>query len=160
MTIRMPVYQFKREQKLNTTMEKAWDFISNPTNLKTITPEHMGFNITSGTLPNKMHEGQIIKYKVKPLLGISMSWVTEIAHVKEGLYFVDNQLHGPYKLWYHEHTLVPMTDGVLMKDTITYKPPIGFLGAVINYVIIKKELRNIFNFREKKLLHLFGPTNN
>jgi len=86
----------------------VWDFISSPANLKKITPDHMGFDITSGELPAKMYPGMIISYKVSPLLGLKMTWVTEITHVKEGAYFVDEQRVGPYALWHHEHFIEPI----------------------------------------------------
>lgn len=123
----MAFYQFYREQKLNASIEEIWDFISSPKNLKLITPKHMGFDITSKNLPEKMYQGMIISYKVSPLLGIKTNWVTEITHLKELEYFVDEQRIGPYAMWHHQHHLEPIQNGILMKDIVTYQPPLGFL---------------------------------
>ncbi|MBL7837108.1 MAG: SRPBCC family protein, partial [Bacteroidetes bacterium] len=102
----MSVYQIKTSQKLPISLEKAWDFLSSPYNLKTITPPHMGFNIINGVTENdKMFAGQIIVYKLSPLPGYKTEWVTEITHVKEGEYFIDEQRFGPYALWHHKHNL-------------------------------------------------------
>jgi ligand-binding SRPBCC domain-containing protein len=152
----MAVYQLKTEQKIPAGINEVWDFISSPANLKKITPEHMGFDITSGELPEKMYPGMIITYKVSPLLGIKMNWVTEITHVVDKEYFVDEQRVGPYAIWHHEHKLQPIEGGVLMKDIITYKPPMGFLGNIANSFFIRKQLEGIFQYREKAVEKSFG----
>ena len=116
----------------------------------------MGFNITSGDLPDKMYPGMIISYKVSPLLGIKMTWVTEITQVRDKKYFVDEQRVGPYAIWHHEHIIEKIDGGVRMKDIISYKPPLGFLGAIANSLLIKRQLKAIFDFRVKALESEFG----
>ena len=87
----MAFYQLIKKQKLPATINEVWDFISSPTNLKEITPEHMGFIVTSTINLEKMYPGMIIAYKVSPLFGIKINWMTEITHVKDHEYFVDEQ---------------------------------------------------------------------
>ena len=152
----MAVYQLHTEQKIPASLDEVWDFISSPKNLKEITPEYMGFDITSENLPDKMYPGMIIKYKVSPLPGLKMTWVTEITHVREKSYFVDEQRVGPYSIWHHEHKIQPIEGGVLMNDIITYKPPLGFLGAIANSIFIKKQLDVIFEYRKQALERIFG----
>ncbi|MEQ9289650.1 MAG: SRPBCC family protein [Cyclobacteriaceae bacterium] len=151
----MGVYQFKRQQVFNQPIDKLWDFVSNPGNLKKITPDYMGFDITSGDLPQEMYEGMIISYKVSPFLGIKTTWVTEITHVKVREYFVDEQRVGPYKLWHHQHFLESTEDGTVMSDIVTYQPPYGWLGSVANEILIKRKLGEIFDYRLEKLNELF-----
>jgi ligand-binding SRPBCC domain-containing protein len=155
-TTKMAVYQFRREQLVKTDISKLWDFVSSPENLKKITPTSMGFDITSSHLPEKMYRGMIIKYRVKPLAGIPVTWLSEITQVEEGKFFVDEQKAGPYKLWHHQHILEEKNDGVLMTDIVTYKPPFGFFGNIANSLVIKKKLKEIFNYREKALEEIFG----
>jgi len=152
----MPVYQFFKAQELSTSVEEVWDFIKDPRNLKEITPDYMGFLITSELLKNQMYPGQIISYVVKPILGIPMTWVTEITHVEEPNFFVDEQRKGPYKMWHHEHKLVKTENGVMMTDLITYEPPMGFLGAIANKLFIRKQLEAIFEYRRKVLDEKFN----
>jgi ligand-binding SRPBCC domain-containing protein len=152
----MKIYQLEKKQKIPGTIEKVWDFISSPHNLKKISPSYMGFEITSNNLPEKMYPGMIISYKVSPLLGIKLTWVTEITHVKEKEFFVDEQRVGPYSMWHHQHKIEPIENGVLMSDIVTYKPPFGILGQVSNQLFIKSQLERIFNFRETALENIFG----
>ncbi|WP_038528947.1 SRPBCC family protein [Formosa agariphila] len=152
----MAVYQFKREQFFNQSIDVLWEFISSPKNLKTITPDYMGFDIVSKDLPNAMYEGMIINYKVSPVLGIKTTWVTEITHVKNKHYFVDEQRVGPYKIWHHQHFLEETNGGTLMKDIVTYQPPFGILGVLANSIMIKHKLNEIFEYRNTVLNELFG----
>ncbi|MCX8010825.1 MAG: SRPBCC family protein [Ignavibacteria bacterium] len=152
----MGFYQFIRLQKIPASIDEIWDFISSPKNLKEITPEYMGFEITSKTPLGKMYSGMIISYKVKPIFRLKMTWVTEITHIKEKEYFVDEQRIGPYKMWHHEHKIEPIENGVLMTDIVSYKPPFGILGSLANELFIKKQLNEIFDYRRMILEKKFG----
>jgi ligand-binding SRPBCC domain-containing protein len=151
----MGFYQFKRKQKIDQPIEVVWDFISNPKNLKLITPDYMGFDITSKDIAKTMYPGMIISYKVSPLLGIKLNWVTEITHLTENKYFVDEQRVGPYKIWHHQHILEPSNDGTIMTDIVSYKPPLGIIGSLTNSMI-KNKLTEIFDYRNKVLSDIFN----
>lgn len=151
----MKIYRLESKQNLPISKEKAWKFLSNPKNLKTITPEYMSFDILSGA-DRPMFAGQIIQYIVTPLLGIKTKWVTEITHVVEGEYFVDEQRFGPYALWHHKHFIKEIPGGVEMEDIIDYKVPMGILGQLVHPFIVKPKLNEIFEYRRKKLIELFG----
>ncbi|WP_276371199.1 SRPBCC family protein [Chryseolinea sp. H1M3-3] len=145
-----------KTQKLPASVSEVWDFISSPVNLKEITPVHMGFEVTNGMGSEKMYPGMIITYKVSPLLGIRLNWMTEITHVKDLEYFVDEQRIGPYAMWHHQHKIEPIAKGTLMTDIVTYQPPFGFFGAIANTLIIKGQLQNIFEYRTIALEKRFG----
>ena len=147
----MAFYQLIKTQIVPASIDEIWEFISSPANLKKITPDYMGFDITSDNLAEKMYPGMIISYKVRPLLGIPMTWVTEITHVVEKKYFVDEQRVGPYALWHHQHFIEPYENGVMMRDIISYRPPLGFLGSIANALFIRKQLEGIFKYREAAL---------
>ncbi|NEW78420.1 MAG: SRPBCC family protein [Gelidibacter sp.] len=152
----MGFYQLKQTQRIKGTIDEVWNFIASPDNLKKITPDYMGFDITSGDLPEKMYPGMIICYKVSPLLGIKMNWLTEITQVNEKKFFIDEQRVGPYKIWHHQHHIEPIEGGVLMTDIVTYQPPMGFLGSIANTLIIKNKLAEIFDYRKNVLNQIFG----
>ncbi len=136
-------------------MQEGWDFLSDPKNLKTITPDYMGFEILSGA-DRPMYAGQVIQYIVTPVLGIKTKWVTEITHVKEGTYFVDEQRFGPYALWHHKHFLKEIDGGIEMEDIIDYKLPFGILGQWMHPILVRPKLKEIFEYRKNKLIELFG----
>ena len=151
----MKIYRLRSLQNLPISRKEAWNFLSDPKNLKVITPDYMGFEILSGG-DRPMYPGQIIQYLVTPLAGVKTKWVTEITHVKEGEYFVDEQRFGPYSLWHHKHFIKPIDGGVEMEDIIDYKLPFGFLGQLVHPFMVKSKLDEIFEYRRKKLIDLFG----
>jgi ligand-binding SRPBCC domain-containing protein len=151
----MKIYTKSSKQNLPISIQEAWEFLSNPKNLKTITPDYMGFIIESGA-DRPMFPGQIIEYIVTPVLGIKTKWVTEITHVQELRYFVDEQRFGPYSLWHHKHFLKEIPGGVEMEDVIHYKIPMGFIGQLVHPILVKPKLDEIFDYRRKKLIDLFG----
>ena len=151
----MKIYQHKTSQKLNISKNNAWDFFSNPSNLSKITPTWLNFEVKT-KLPEKMYSGMIITYFVRPLLNIPQIWVTEITHVNELNYFVDEQRFGPYKMWHHEHIFKPTDGGVIMEDIITYVVPFGFFGRIMNRLVIEKKINEIFNYRRNVLIKMFG----
>jgi ligand-binding SRPBCC domain-containing protein len=149
------LYTLHKKQKLSISLQEAWDFISNPKNLAVITPDSMGFKTLSGD-DRKMFAGQIIHYTITPVLGIKVQWVTEITHIQDKSFFVDEQRYGPYAFWHHKHFLKEIPGGVEMEDIVHYKLPMGFLGQLVHPFLVKPKLEEIFAYRQKKLIELFG----
>ena len=114
----------------------------------------MGF-IVKSEVPQKMYEGLMIAYTVKPLAGIPMNWVTEIKTVKDLQFFVDEQRVGPYKVWHHEHHFKAVEGGVEMTDIVTYVLPFGLLGRLVHPWLVRPKLEQIFAYRFKKVETLF-----
>lgn len=153
----MKIYRLKTKQTLPISLAEAWDFFSSPLNLKEITPDYMDFNITSDlTKESKMYPGMLISYTVKPLLGIPMTWVTEITQVKHHEHFIDEQRFGPYRMWHHEHFFKEVENGVEMTDEVTYVLPFGIFGRIGHGLFIKKQLEGIFDYRFKKVEEIFS----
>ncbi len=152
----MGIYRIYEKLTLPASLDEVWDFISSPRNLQDITPDSMGFKITTPHLPEKMYPGMMVGYKVSPILGIQITWLTEITQVEDKKYFVDEQRVGPYALWHHEHFIEPSENGVEMTDIVTYKLPLGFLGSLVHSLFVKKKLKGIFNYRTKVLEKRFG----
>jgi len=149
------VYSIKTVQLIRTDIDTAWDFFSSPVNLKTITPSGLGFDIISKHHGDKMYPGQIIEYKVSPVLGIPLYWMTEITHVQDKAFFVDEQRFGPYSMWHHQHHFTPTPKGVEMTDIVHYKLPLWILGDIAHAVFVRRQLQQIFDYRFKKVDELF-----
>ena len=153
------VYAFKTVQTIPVSLDAAWDFFSNPQNLATITPGGMGFKTISKFHGDTMYAGQVIEYKVSPVLGIPLYWMTEITHVSDKKYFVDEQRYGPYSMWHHQHHFKMVDGGVEMTDIVHYKLPVWFLGDIANTLFVKKQLQHIFEYRYKIVEQQFAVTN-
>lgn len=149
------VYSFKTTQLIPTDIQTAWDFFSNPNNLKDITPVDLGFKVISKYQGSTMYPGQLIEYTVSPLLGIPLYWMTEITHVEDKKYFVDEQRFGPYSLWHHQHHFKEVAGGVEMTDIVHYKIPFWFAGDIANTLMVRRQLKGIFDYRYKKVEEMF-----
>jgi len=152
----MSVHSFTVVQKIPADINKVWSFFSDPSNLKEITPTELKFEVLSAQINPDMYAGQIIEYYVRPLFNLRVYWMTEITHVDDKKYFVDEQRFGPYSFWHHQHHFKIIEGGVEMTDIIHYKIPLGFIGDIINTIFVRKELKRIFDFRFSKTEELFG----
>jgi len=152
----MAAHSIKTVQKIPISLERAWDFFSNPANLQAITPDNMGFQVISKHHGNIMYAGQIIEYRVKPVLNIPLYWMTEITQVKDKQYFIDEQRFGPYSLWHHQHHFKAIDGGVEMTDIVHYKNPMWVLGKLANALFVRQKLKGIFDYRFQKVEEMFG----
>lgn len=150
----MTLHTLEQEQFLPITLAEAWDFFSSPANLDEITPDDLGFKITS-PLAGRMFDGQIITYRVRLAPLVHVTWVTEIKCVEEGRAFVDEQRFGPYKFWHHRHEFEEVPGGVLMRDKVHYALPFGPFGAIAHALFVRRKLAWIFNFRRELLVRRF-----
>lgn len=151
----MSLHRFEGELTLPIELEEAWAFFSSPRNLAKITPPEMGFEVTS-PLPDEMYSGLIVTYRVRPMLGLPVTWVTEIKHVEPGVRFVDEQRMGPYRFWHHQHHFEAVPEGTLMRDIVHYSVPLGPLGDAVNSLLIAPRVRHIFEYRSEVLTERFG----
>lgn len=150
------MYLLERELTLATDAKTLWEFLATPANLNEITPPDLCFQVHSD-LPARMHNGLTILYTIKiPVFG-RRRWLTEIKHIREGVFFVDEQRLGPYKFWYHQHRIKPIGEQkTRMTDRVSYQLPYGFIGVVAHKIWVAKMLQRIFDFREQRLIERFG----
>lgn len=147
--------KLEQEQFLPISREEAWEFFSHPKNLDAITPDDLGFEITS-SLEERMYEGQIITYRIEIFPGIHAPWVTEIKSVTPGYAFVDEQRFGPYAFWHHRHSFEDTEGGTLMKDVVHWKAPFEPFSWPVKQLLVKPKVEKIFGFRKEILEKRFG----
>ncbi len=149
-----PLQSLTRRQHLPLSPAEAWDFFSRPENLARITPDDLGFEITS-PLQETMYAGMIVSYLVRPLAGIAVPWVTEVTHVREPWFFVDEQRSGPYRFWHHQHLFEPVGSGIRMTDLVHYQLPFGRIGHLLLGRTVASRLNGIFAYRARVLAEIF-----
>lgn len=151
----MRLHTIREKQTLNLSLSEAWTFFSNPRNLSLLTPPSLGLELDTEP-PQEMHPGMILEYRIRPLLGIPMRWVTEITHVVPLRLFVDEQRFGPYRFWHHQHLFRETPGGLEMEDIVHYALPFGPLGRVANALVTAGQVNRIFEFRRLFLERTFG----
>ncbi len=151
----MNLFVLKREQVLDISIIDAWEFFSNPINLKLITPPELGLAITSEN-SGEIYPGMIITYELNLTSFFKSVWATEITHVDKPTFFVDEQKVGPYSFWHHKHYFNPADTGTIITDMVHYSLPLGPLGKILNSIYIKKNLDHIFDYRGTVLDRIFS----
>jgi ligand-binding SRPBCC domain-containing protein len=151
----MDLYSIKANQYLPIDLIRAWNFFSNPRNLRQITPSWLDFKITN-EIPDEMYPGMIITYRHRTILGLPTTWVTEITHVENPYCFVDEMRSGPFRFWHHQHHFKPISHGIEMTDVVHYALKLGIFGQLIHHVLIRAKLNEIFAFRKQTLSEIFG----
>ena len=129
-------------------------FFSDPRNLARLTPPAMGFRIVEAP-DRELRAGDRMRYTIR-LLGIPVRWTTRIVRWDEGRSFSDTQESGPYRSWIHTHTFVPTAAGVEMRDRVEYEMPLGPIGRIAHALWVKRQLRRIFDFRERAIREIFA----
>ena len=150
----LQMHILKQQQFLPITIDQAWAFFATPKNLNEVTPEEMVFEILSD-LPDRMYEGLMITYRIRPMMNMPLNWVTEITHVREKEYFVDEQRQGPYQIWHHEHHFKAVEGGVMMTDLLHYDIGKSFFGWIAGKLFVHQKVKQIFDYRYKKLENYF-----
>lgn len=149
------VYRLERAQIVPISLDMCWAFFSNPRNLSVITPPWLDFSMLPET-PTEVYAGLVLRYDVRPLLGIRLRWVSEITHLREPHFFVDEQRFGPYRFWHHQHIFREVDDGVEVRDIVHYSVGLGPLGRVLHALAVRRKLGEIFDYRTKVLNELFA----
>ena len=152
----MKIYKKQWRQVVPGKIEDMWDFFSRPENLDEITPKDMQFEIMSDVEGIKMYPGITIDYKVSPFPFMKMNWRTEITEIKEGMYFIDEQRIGPYRIWRHQHHFEQQGEQVVMTDKLEYALPLGVLGRIANSLFVSNRIEEIFDYRFAKVEAIFG----
>jgi hypothetical protein len=149
------MYTLERQQRVAAPRHEVFAFFADAANLERMTPPLLGFEILTPQ-PILMHAGTHIDYRIK-LHGIPMTWQTLIESYEPDDRFIDVQLKGPYKVWHHTHTFADAPDGgTELGDCVRYVLPFGLLGTIAHALVVKRQLRQIFDYRAEVMRELFG----
>ncbi len=156
--IQIHPHPFTRNQMRLTTeswlprpVSEVFEFFADAANLESITPPSLKFRIQTPQ-PIEMSTGTLIDYQLR-LHWVPIRWQTEISVWEPPHRFVDRQLRGPYRIWEHTHTFKQVDDGTLVRDDVDYASP-G--GRVIERLLVRRDLRRIFEYRHQRLHSIFG----
>ena len=151
----MKLYTLNKEQVISKNISEVFDFFSKPENLSTITPPKMNFHILTPS-PINMKKGALIDYTIN-IMFIPIRWRTLITKYDPPYSFIDQQIKGPYSRWHHTHTFTKINENeTLIKDTVLYSVPLGFIGRIVHWIYIERDLKKIFSYRKKKINEIFS----
>ena len=147
----MRIFEFRARTRVPRPRAEVFAFFADAGNLQELTPPWLRFEVLTPR-PIEMRPGALIDYRLRLRL-IPIRWRTEITAWEPPRRFVDEQLRGPYRLWIHEHTFEEDGDGTLCGDFVRYAVP---FGALANRLLVARDVRKIFAYRERRLQEIFG----
>jgi ligand-binding SRPBCC domain-containing protein len=148
------IERLERVQVVTRPLQEVFDFFSRAENLERITPPWLSFGLlTPG--PIEMRTGTTIGYRLR-LHGVPLTWVSVIELWDEERGFVDRQLHGPYRLWRHQHEFTEIDGGTRVHDRVDYALPLGRLGWLVGMPLVRRDLARIFDYRRAAAAVLLG----
>ena len=154
-------YRLVRRQLVLAAFDDVVSFFMRAENLQSVTPPWLGFRIVRAS-DAVIRPGTRIEYRIS-LHGLPLSWVTRIDECSigdGGAHFVDSQERGPYRLWRHTHAFTAAIDGVFVDDVVEYELPFGPLGAIAHALFVRRQLRQIFDYRELAVERAFSARSN
>ena len=149
----MKLYTLNHHLMIRRSLEEVFAFFSRPENLALLTPPSLGFQILTPS-PIEMKEGAVIDYTLQ-LFGLTRRWTTLITDFTPPIHFADLQLRGPYAYWHHSHMFSATDEGTLMTDVVRYALPLGILGQRAHELVVKHQLKGIFEYRKAVLATVF-----
>ena len=152
----MKTYRLECSMSVPVSLREAFAFFEDPRNLERITPPWLQLRILS---PERvvMRKGAEIHYEIR-WLGLPLKWKTVIAEYEPPFFFVDVETSGPYAYWHHRHDFKPSEYGALVSDRVDYALPLGLLGRLAHRMKVRKQLEDIFDYRQKALSEILTGT--
>jgi ligand-binding SRPBCC domain-containing protein len=149
----MASHVLERTQLIPRPRPEVFAFFADAHNLERITPPTLHFRICTPS-PIEMRAGTLIDYRLS-LFGVPFRWRTLIEAFEPETRFVDVQLQGPYRRWHHAHAFEDAPGGTLMRDRVEYELPLGPLGGLAHALLVRRQLRAIFDHRREAIARLF-----
>lgn len=151
----MTVHRLVATQLVARPADELVPFFEDPRNLGRLTPSSMGFELLTHDVA--LRPGLEVRYRVRPLFGVPLTWTTRISEADSAHGFVDVQARGPYREWEHRHRFEPIDGGTVIHDEIRYRLPLGPLGDLAHALVVRRELEWIFRFRAAAIRAVFAP---
>jgi len=149
----MRVFEYRATTRVPRPLAEVFAFFTDAANLEKLTPPWLRFEILTPP-PIEMRPGTLIDYRIH-LRFIPLRWRTRITAWEPPHRFADEQIKGPYRLWLHEHTFEVDGDATICGDYVRYAVP---FGALANRLMVARDVRKIFAYREKRLKEIFGSS--
>lgn len=148
-----PCFVLRCSMVTEAKLADVFRVFENPYNLAKITPPWLNFHVVTPDV--EMRRGALIDYTIR-WMGLPMNWRTLISEYEAPRAFVDEQLKGPYTVWRHLHTFDETDRGTRIMDQVRYVLPLGPLGRAAHTVMVERQLKGIFRFRQRALAPMLG----
>lgn len=90
--------------------------------------------------------------------GIKQHLTSQITLLERPHRFTDEMVRGPFKELHHIHEFVPQENGVLMRDRFTFRSPLGYLGWIVDKLVLERYMRKLLLLRNQRIKQVAEET--
>jgi ligand-binding SRPBCC domain-containing protein len=106
-----------------------------------------GERAVGGVTNGIMQLGDTVTWRARHF-GIAFQMTAAITEYQYPSRFVDEQLHGPFRRWWHEHRFAATADGkTVMTDVVRFQSPLGPLGSLADLLLLDHYLPHLLRQR-------------
>jgi ligand-binding SRPBCC domain-containing protein len=106
-----------------------------------------GERAIGGMTSGIMKLGDTVTWRARHF-GIVFQMTAAITEYQYPSRFVDEQLHGPFRRWWHEHTFTAGANGTtVMTDVVLFQSPLGDLGSLADRLVLDRYMRRLLRQR-------------
>lgn len=101
----------------------------------------------AGVTSGQMALGDVVTWRARHF-GVPFTMTSAITAYDTPHQFIDEQVTGPFSVWWHEHTFEDAPDGgTVMTDRVRFQAPLGPLGLVAETVVLNRYLPRLLEQR-------------
>ncbi|MGV9295723.1 SRPBCC family protein [Amycolatopsis sp. NPDC003676] len=110
-----------------------------------------GERVVGGVRSGRMRLGDTVTWQARHF-GLRWQMTSLISVHEPPGRFVDEQVRGPFRRWRHEHRFEPDGNGgTLMRDTVDFAAPLGWLGRTAEAVALNRYLPKLIRIRNEQV---------
>lgn len=141
----MPIIKLWTEIKAD--QEIVFD-LARSIDLHKISTEHTNERAIAGKTKGLIGLDETVTWRAKHF-GIYQKLTSKVTEFDRPNYFADEMVKGAFKRFRHEHHFVALSGGTLVTDIFDYTSPFGFLGRLIDKLILEKYMTELLATRNE-----------
>ena len=103
---------------------------------------HTGERAVAGRTSGLIELGEQVTWEARHF-GVRQRFTSRITAFDRPRYFQDSMIRGAFRSFVHDHYFEPCADGTNIRDVLTFRSPLGFVGAVVDRLIMSGYLRRL-----------------
>jgi ligand-binding SRPBCC domain-containing protein len=155
-------HSFQTEQWVPYPREQVFAFFADPANLPPLMPPWQRARVERAKYVEASHPGTAefaagagslitLSFRPVPFFPVRLDWDALITEFRWNEFFCDEQRRGPFKYFRHCHRIREERDGTVVSDAVEYELPLGLLGDLANWLVMKRQMRGLFGYRQRML---------
>jgi hypothetical protein len=114
--------------------------------LHTISTQRTQESIISGVSKGILKLNDSVTFRARHF-GVWQTLTSQVTEFESPVYFADVMQKGAFKSMRHEHYFEATASGTLMRDVFVFESPLGWVGKLVDTLILKRYLQGFLEER-------------